>query len=207
MSVLKPIRCEQLSATHLTNSTLEQIAELVWDTDEYIYPAMFCSRGDALRVLPELIRRGDKMFCPENIFIAKAGDDAVGLILWHKGPLGWTPTLFQQVISEFGITQTPYFQKVFREYFQDYNHTASDTTAIINVCVHKTAQGQGIGTRMMQEFLSSPTTVLPAELYVLAENPAAVYLYQKFDFAITETINGFSSDDRALPCYRMRKAH
>ena len=45
----------------------------------------------------------------------------------------------------------------------------------------------------------------PFELFVLADNPAAVKLYQAKGFQITQQQGGFSLDGIAPLCYRMVK--
>ncbi len=54
---------------------------------------------------------------------------------------------------------------------------------------------------MLDSFLES--TKGPYELFVLADNPAAVKLYEKKGFRIVETRQGFNVELKNLPCYRM----
>lgn len=179
-----------------TEKQLRDIAGLIYDTDPYIYPAMFETREVALEVISKMIRAGDTMFRPENLFLATDGDEIVGLILWVKGPLMWDRDIYDRCGGK-----SPYIDKVCREYFAFYAEAPEDLVSIINVCVKETARGKGIGGRMLDSFLES--TKGPYELFVLADNPAAVKLYEKKGFRIVETRQGFSVEPRNLPCYRM----
>lgn len=50
----------------------EKLAELIYETDPYIYPAMFQNKEDAIKILAATIKRGDdNLFKKENIFVAK----------------------------------------------------------------------------------------------------------------------------------------
>ena len=66
---------------HLTEGQLKDIAALIYDTDLYIYPAMFADRQEAETVLPKMIRAGDPMFRRENLFLTMQGTKVVGILL------------------------------------------------------------------------------------------------------------------------------
>lgn len=179
-----------------TDEQLKDIAGLIYDTDPYIYPTMFESRENAQVVIPKMIKAGDSMFRPESLFLAMEKDEVIGLILWIKGALKWDRTIYDRSGGN-----SPYIDRVCQEYFASYSETPDNIISIINVCVKEKTRGKGIGSRMMDSFLES--TQGPYELFVLANNPAAVKLYEKKGFRIVETRQGFSLESNELPCHRM----
>ena len=72
----------------ISDEHLEQIAELIYDTDKYIFPDMFGCKAYAKKVLKYLFRKDvDGMFNLDNLFVYRSKGEIVGVILWNKGPL------------------------------------------------------------------------------------------------------------------------
>lgn len=190
----------------LSNAKLTKIATLIYQTDAYISQAMFLSKEDALNVIPELFRRGDKMFHVDNIFVAETFDgDIKGLILWKKGPLHWTSALFHQVSRDLSIAETPWLSLVQQNYFEEYNQTDSGTIELIDVCVSEDVRGMGIGSAMISAFIRAHLSDPIMELFVLGDNYSAIRVYEKCGFTKNLLVNGFSIDNRDLPCIRMQR--
>ena len=190
----------------LDEQQLLDIAGLIYDTDPYIYPAMF-SREQAKRLIPLLLAGNeDRMFSLDNIFCAVAGDRIVGLILHKKGPVNWDSgelVMYAGLLDE-KLSDT--LKVVEDGYFHEYDSTPKDTTAIINCCVNSNYRMRNdirLGTRMMQAFVAQHPERLV--LYVLKETTAAMRLYLRAGFRTSEQdkCNGFSIDHRDLPCYFM----
>lgn len=189
------ISCRTAEQCH-SPEQLKDIAGLIWDTDPYIYPAMFKSRDEAEIVIPRMILCGDVMFSLKNLFVAEENDRIVGLILWIRGPMNWTPEIYLKCGGS-----SPYIDRIHKEYFALYQHMNPDVTSLINVCVSAKKRGAGIGHLLLREFLKQEHGI--CELYVLADNPGAVHLYEKHGFRITEKLQGFSVEPMDLLCYRM----
>lgn len=190
----------------LAEQQLVDIAGLIYDTDQYIYPQMF-TREQAKRLIPLLLAgNGDRMFSLDNIFCAVVGDRIVGLILHKKGPLNWDSgelLMYARLLDE-KLSDT--INVVEDEYFREYDSTTEDATAILNCCVNGNYRMRNdirLGTRMMQAFVAQHPERL--ELYVLQETLAAMRLYLRTGFQTSEQdkCNGFSIDHRDLPCYFM----
>ena len=179
-----------------TGRYLSDIAGLIYDTDPYIYPAMFSSREDAVHIIPKMIMGGDNMFSPNNLFIAEANDSVIGIILWHRGGLEWNDRVYRESGGH-----SPYIDEVNRRYFSSYKAISSDTVSILNVCT--SVRGKGVGGKILDVFINE--TPGPYELYVLADNEAAIELYKKKGFTITEELQGFSIPPKDLPCYKMER--
>ena len=203
----QPIRFCQLSHDDiLDEQQLVDIAGLIYDTDQYIYPPMF-TRDQAKRILPLLFAGNeDKMFSLDNIFCAMAGDRIVGLILHKNGPLNWDSGQLRKYAGIMGEALPETMRTVEHEYFWEYDSTPDDATAILNCCVNSNYRMRNdirLGTRMMQAFVAQHPERL--ELYVLQETTAAMRLYLRAGFQTSEQdkCNGFSIDHRELPCYFM----
>lgn len=204
MSILPEVVCIQLSSEDtLTAEQLQDIATLIYETDPFIYPAMFETEENAKRIIPGMIRHNDSMFNAENFFIAKHGENILGLILWHRGPMSWDETEYYQVLDELHLSPSPFIEMVKKGYFSSYDDTDDNLISIINVCVQESMRGSGIGRMMLRSFLKRLGDNTSCELYVLADNRPAIRLYEQCGFVVTDNINGFSVDNRDLPCKKM----
>lgn len=177
-----------------TDIQLRDIAGLIYDTDSYIYPAMFSSKDEAVSIIPAMFKSNDDMFNVNNLFSASQDERVVGIILWHRGPMKWNNALYK---SNGG--NSPYIYDLMANYFSEYSMTPENTVSIINVCT--SVHGKGIGGMMLNAFFKD--IYGPYELFVLADNMVALKLYQKNGFVIAEEGQGYSIDKRILPCYKM----
>ncbi|MBE6013752.1 MAG: GNAT family N-acetyltransferase [Lachnospiraceae bacterium] len=185
----------------LDSVNLKTIAELIYETDSYIYPAMFSSLENAVAIIPEMIRLDDKMFRCKNLFIAEENGSICGIILWIKGSLDWNAEIFERCAQMCKTRVSQHLLEVKECYLSSYYTTPKDTTSILNICVRKTYRGRGIGTKMLGAFLEQNSS--PFELFVLKENVMAIKSYKSCGFVITEQIDGFSLQESKPPCYKM----
>ena len=204
------ISFRQISKTdlpRLTESQLIQLSELIYNTDPFIYPAMFESKEHALLLLSELIKSDkDSMFTVDNFFVAMDSDhNIVGLILWYKGGMIWNSGPLRSLALDHSILLPQTFDIVCQEYFSEYSETSSeDIIQIINVCVSEKHRGKGIGQSMLESFcLIHPESTM--ELYTLADNPAAVRCYTMNGFRIEKECNGFAIGSYKPRCLKMVK--
>ena len=190
----------------LAEENYKQLAGLIYDTDPYIYPALFGCRKNALKLLPELIRGSDPMFDLRNIFAAISDGGIVGLVLWKQGPLAWNPELLYQCLAALKIEPGKYIEDVMDRYFSSYREVRDDTVSIINVCVDSSLRGHGIGRDLLNCFLNETSDICKNyELFVLTDNEPAIMLYREYGFEITEELPGYNSDPEPVTCYRMVK--
>lgn len=179
-----------------TREQLLDIAGLIYDTDPYIYPAMFDCKTNAETIISGMFLAGDSMFCFDNLFTATEDDRVIGIILWKRGPLNWNPNKFIQCGGNpEGV------ESVKKEYFDTYKQTEPETVSMINICVSETARGKGAGRKMMEAFFKEVPG--PYELVVLKDNSVAVHLYEKMGFVITDTYWGFGRPDMKVECFQM----
>lgn len=206
MNTIKEIEyCQLNDRSILTDSQLMDIAGLIYDTDQYISDALFASKAEALRLIPEMIKQKDAMFNLNHFFVAMDENRIVGLVLWCKGSLNWTTEGYDVATKKLGIEKTKYFSKVEEEYFSSYNNEDRQVVSLIDICVCNEKRNKGIGDEMLAAFFSQGFCGSEYELHVLADNLPAISLYRKHGFQIIERLQGFSVDDIDLPCYRMKK--
>jgi len=190
----------------LSDENALALSRLVYDTDPYIYPAMFGSRENAEALLPLLFGSNDSMFCLSNCYVAEREGAIIGLLLWKQGALTWSPALLKRLAAERGIPLSPYLDMVSEEYVSVYEQLPEeDVLSLINLCVVKELCGRGIGRKILENFFAQkPAAVY--ELCALKDNSGAVHLYTSLGFEICEEYNGFSVDHRRLPALRMRRS-
>lgn len=187
------ILCKKLDENH-TKQELSEIAGLIYDTDPYIYPAMFQTRESALEIIPRMIIANDTMFCAKNLYVAKHGEQIVGIILWHRGPLNWSADTYFACGGD-----SPHINEVSLKYFASYSEMSADVVSLMNVCT--SIRGQGIGCKLLCSFMREIDG--PYELFVLSDNSSAINLYKKEGFSIVQRTQGFSLVEPHPSCYQM----
>lgn len=182
----------------LTYTQLKEIAGLIYDTDQFIYPAMFSSRQEAEAVLPKMIRAGDQMFRSENFFVAMNGAHVVGVLVWMRGPLQWNKKIYEKCGG-----RAEHIDRVVMEYFSLFAEAPADMASMVRISVQKEKRGNRIGSLLMDTFMEAEKG--PYQLFVLANNTEAIPFFQGKGYGIRETRPGFSLDYQVLPCYWMVK--
>ena len=182
----------------LSDAQLKEIANLIYDTDLHIYPAMFRTKQEAEVVIPKMIRAGDKMFRPENMFIAMKGTEIIGVLIWIRGPLQWDKRIFEKCGG-----RAEYINRLAIEYFSLFDEASTDMASMVRISVKKELHGKHIGSLLMDTFINAETG--PYQLFVLANNEEALPFFQEKGFVIRETRPGFSLDNQPLPCFWMVK--
>jgi ribosomal protein S18 acetylase RimI-like enzyme len=180
------------------------IAAYIHLTDPYIYPTVCTDPRDGEWV--ELIRRclpvPGELFSAEHLFLAMRGGETVGICCMI--PCG-APLCFLEGIAvskdlrqRMALAMGGYFLPLLQE-------TAGlEGYCVTNLCVDPGLRGQGVGKGLLAYCLSQ---VGDAAVYldVLAENPAAIRLYESLGFEVLRSYTGFSGSDEAVPCFHMRR--
>lgn len=207
--------CVQLSsASSLAAGQYCDIARLIYDTDPYIYPALFGGGPEgmenALRLLPDLFISGrDAMFTKNNLFLLCNAEQIAGLILWHRGRMVWDP---HELLAAAGRRQirldTCHVLLVGKEYidsrYSGGEPAREEAISLINVCVRKEARGCGAAKHMMERFIRMHGGKR-MELAVLADNLPAIGLYKKFGFHVVQETEGFSLGAQKPLCLIMER--
>ena len=202
--------CKQINSTsQISNDQYICIADLIYNTDPYIYPALF-GEGDtgvgiARELIPELIKENkDSMFCCNNLFLCYSKNRVIGLILWKKGHLVWHSEHLINKAKELNIDlNIENIRKVQEQYVTvRYSETMDSRIDIINACVLEEFRGLGIGKKLLCDFIKSHNSEA-MHLCVLSNNEAAIKLYETYGFKIERNSIGFSLDDIKPNCYDM----
>lgn len=182
--------------SRLTEKQLQAIGGLIYDSDQYIYPAMFKNRQEAETIIAKMIRAGDQMFRTENLFVALDGKEIVGVLLWKSGPMQWDEGIYKKCGGK-----AEHIVRVVQEYFNLFAETSLNTTSMVRISVREDRRRNGIGSNLMDLFIQEEAG--PYELYVLINNEEAIRFFEANGFKPRETRPGFSLDYSAYPCYWM----
>lgn len=198
----------------LLDEQYKEIANLIYDTDGYIFPALF-ENNDNPRKAAEIAisyvlkMEKDRMYNKENLFVCFEGEKVVGMILWCYGVIDWNYNDFiassQQVEvnlsydSVVGVNDTLWG----REY-SGHKSDLTDTITLIHVCVDSLKRGTGVGSFMLREFVSIYGEN-DMELSVLKDNKPAISLYRNNGFAKISEYFGFSTSELKPVCYIMQR--
>ena len=181
----------------LTEDNYKSIARLIYNTDQYIYPAIFGAGESGIqnaeKVLPDVFRsEKDAMFCNKNLFVVFSGDDIIGLILWVKKSFEWNP---EALLSAFRENNIEYkeddIEKVKEEYFDHYSLRDGKTISLLNICVDSFYRNMCLGQKMMTVFINEHLHE-KIELCVLKDNEYAIKLYRNTGFTEVGLGKGFS---------------
>ena len=193
----------------LSDGQYDDISNLIYETDRYIYPALFYGESDprnnALHILPHILKLGtDSMFNKERLFVGLEEYKIVGLILWIKGTLYWDADNFMLIASKLGIDLLKSNVYAVKDSYIEERYTIGNNShiSIINVAVHPEYRGQGVGHHLLKEFIEEHKEET-MELCVLADNAPAISLYQNCGFKIASQTSGFSLGDDKPMCLDM----
>ena len=200
--------------TYVTPQQYADIAELIYHTDPYIYPAIFGDGNSGIEkakiILPTVIEsKKDTMFQKKNLFVAIFSGEIVGLILWHSGNLYWDCSELINVAKMNNIHLNKYrIKQVEKEYVSE-RYTGNDTNElpinIINVCVKTKCRHKGIASRLLESFIDEHLED-NMELTVLSENKNAISLYEKQGFSADQETKGFALSKQKPLCLIMKRS-
>ncbi len=181
---------------------LPSAAEILYDTDPYIYPAAFGNKKTARKLFPELVG-GTGIFQAENFFTAKVNGDVVGILSAFSAATDDSEKYIE--IAEKTGNVPASFADVCRDYFADlpqYTKDRQNAIYISCICVKDTCRGNRIGEQLLKYALDkfAGKTVL---LHVLSDNAAAVALYEKYGFKTVEEEDGYSPSGPKPRCLLM----
>jgi len=161
---------------------LDAVAELVYDTDVYLFPFLFGARKRALPILRELIRLNANSFSHRYIQVYEGEGRVQAILIGYdhreidqkaeEGDFKSVLSVIDQIlmVPKYWILQ-PFMDK-------------SDVTGVYiqNVCVAAEHRGKGIGSLLIRNFCETH----PSDVWLDVElgNKAALQLYQRLGFCI-----------------------
>ena len=185
------------------DDNFEEIAELIYETDPYIYPHWFHDDIEECKevIVPLLDKEGFFFnYKSMHLVIDKKTDKIIGLIqLIDKD------TNFDYDYTELMNKDRSYKFTIENYIFELINELReSGLPYFSNIVVHHDYRGLKLGSIMMDYILKAvKDKYYKFILDVLAENPAVVRLYEKMGFVITEKNMGFKDEKEKIEEYRM----
>lgn len=173
-----------------------EIADLIYDTDPYIYPAAFRSKSRARHIMKNLMSE-KCIFNRNNIRVAEKDGLICGIALvvadknFSNSPNYFNESNRKSVIS----VNKHYFTKI-------PELIKNDKVYIACVCVNRKYRGKGVGEALIRSVLEefSTSTIV---LDVLEDNRNAIELYKKCGFQEYEHDYGYSQYKKKPMCFRM----
>lgn len=191
--IIETLEIRQLSL----GDDLKAVANLIYSSDNYIYPYLF--ENDivvAERVLENMIR-GNTIYNYKNIRVALSLGQIVAMIIYKPIPVIVDHESIIDCFVQAAVPVGARFAKVYNEYFKLLEDEPPDVY-ISNLAVNKMFRGVGVGKALMQSIFKDDLTY---RLEVVKGNTPAVELYKKLGFEIDCEYPGFTE----VPCYRMTK--
>lgn len=178
-------------------------ARLIYETDEYIYPAAFVSRQTAQRILPQWMAQEGFLFSREHLRVAVAEGRIVGIAVVLTAPPRRPIALTQ--VQKHRRALPASFPHTCEHYFNRMDAYFQDGTDVYLAClsVDRNWRGRRIGERLLKAILREhPHQKL--KLHVLCDNQAATGLYRKYGFQICGPQEpGYAYRTEPPLCYQM----
>lgn len=175
------------------NDDLDSVAELIYQTDPYIYPYWFDKCKNWKTHLIELIKSEGSAFYYKNILIAEQDNKPYGILVFLNENFKQTYDYchLQNLNENFNYAIKQYVKPI-TDYLQ------SNTVYIPAVCVSKEKRRHHIGTKLLTTLKELHKNKL-YKLHVLADNAAAIGLYEKLGFKKVVLTKGFNAPRKHKP--------
>ena len=183
---------------------LRKIAACLYLTDPFIYPAAFGTDADrAACAMAKLMTVENGLLHPEHIALALQGEEICGILLYNKDGAVWNVRECGEKILG-SVPDPERFRIVSEAYFvQEAEAPPENHVEVVACCVMPGFRKMGIGERLIR-WLREEYRDCKLTLTVLADNQAAIRLYGKCGFSVTEQLKGFSLEESSRPdCCRM----
>lgn len=176
----------------------ERIAELIYETDDYIYPYWFSDdREECKQVLSKLMKEEGFFFNFKSLYIAidKKTNEIIGLTCFV------TPETNLDYDYEPLCQKNERYKFIIEEYIYALINEIKEYQApyVSNVAVYHNQRGRRIGSIMLKAVISEKKKVYKKILLdVLADNPSAIKLYENLGFRKTSDAKediGYGPDD------------
>ncbi len=177
---------------------LGRAASLLFQVDPFICPDFFGDKERAAKMGEALFSEEGGLFDPGHTLIAEQDGEMLGILVYADNQIKpWDTVGVKAKIEALGIEMPEHFDRANEQYMKpvvDDARGLPDGVAEVELCAtDEAARGKGIGTKMFEEFLSQKQ-YHEQHLTVLADNPAAIHLYEKMGFKIVSTQTGYPDD-------------
>lgn len=180
------------------SDSLEEIAKLIYDTDPFIYPVLYSGfTEDFCKLIKTCLNDRENFYYLDNLYVAEANGKIISLIAAVKNQKTYRflPEKSEKAPDQRAVEG--YYAPLITECAELSGHT------VVNVCTDSDYRGKGIAKALLSYYLDRVTgeTVY---LDVLADNTAAISLYQALGFSILNAYDGFGIE-KTVKCYHMRR--
>lgn len=177
---------------------MEEIAELIYDTDPYIYPYWFQKdKEKCLEFFKNEILKEGFIFNYNNLYVAydSTADKIVGVIcaIDKSVNLEYDYKTLENVNDNYKTTIEKYIKPILDE----VEELDDKTIYIPNVCIDNNLRGKKIGSRLLGYYISQMEKAgfEKFALDCLLHNLPAKNLYHSLGFKEMKLMNGFTGDD------------
>lgn len=182
------------------DDNLEEITELLYLTDQYIYPYWFGSLENCKKELSSLLLEDKFFFNVNNLFIMKDVNNnkiiGVVCVVDKSVDLSYDYSKLEKVNERYSFTVKNYIKALIDEVKN------AEFAYISNVCVHPEYRGKHIGSLMVKQVIEIYRRKCFNEMMldVLADNPGAIKLYNNLGFEkSSEVFEGFNDPNLDKP--------
>ena len=178
------------------DDNLDAIAELIYYSDNYIYPGLFDGVEEGKKVLAQMIA-SETLYNYQNLLVAKWQGQVVGVIVHDYQPVDYSLEVYRSCFEKANVPFDNKAQYMWENY---YLLMKEDTKAlyVANVCVSSACRGKGVATKLFNKLFQIDNHCY---LECVQANQAAVNLYKKLGFEIMYEYPGVFG----VPCYKMEK--
>ena len=184
------------------NDDVSRIAELIYQTDPYLYRDLLGDITQGTRLLGILIENPRSIFYKDHLYVCRKDGIIVGIASIQPHGTEWDFDTIRMAYMEFGLEITESVRAA-GNYFKKTYSRIGIGAFVCNICIHSDYRGQGIGNFVLGNLIAIVGRN-NIELSVLADNIAAIKLYQSHGFIIVDEVYEYGgyNQDKVL-CYSM----
>ena len=195
---IQPRDVDEVSVVPATlDDDLSAIAELIYYSDNYIYPRLFDGVEQGKLVLAQMIA-SDTIYNYKNLLVAKWRGGIVGLIAYARQPVEFSHEVYRSCFENANVAFDDRAQYIWENYYALMKEEGKSGIYVANVCVSSACRGKGVATKMFGKLFEQDTNCY---LECIQANVSAVKLYQKLGFEILNEYPGVFG----VPCFKMEK--
>ena len=173
-----------------------KVADLIYQSDNYIYPYWFDNKSDAVKVIAKMIA-GDTVYNYKNVTLAVSDGQIAGALVSLYSPVIEKEENIIDAFTKADVKCDERTHRIFKDY---YALMAEHKTGyyLANVTVDKNFRSLGIASRLISEVIKDKGFV---RLECVKENVGAWRLYERLGFKVKNEYPGVFG----VPCYYMEK--
>jgi len=177
-----------------------QIAELIYDTDQYIYPTSFSDKESAIAILSEMIN-SQTIFNYNNCLIATINNEIAGLVVFAT-----KESIVNNDYSQWRKVSPELFHMI-ENYIENVEKSLQNNVLeLVCVCIKNKYRRQKIGTSLITYLLTKEEDY-NFQLHTLKKNLPAINLYQSLGFTITKELKGYNGFKKRKPFVYLMTRH